>query len=293
MDLPVYISRNGVLVSPSEANVSVLTPALYGAYGVYESMQVMGGAPFEEAAHLRRLARSAEILGLPLPADLATFQRWIAEILAANGAPACTLRLFVVGPENGGEAVAYIWPQPPPVYPPTYYASGAAAITFEGCRYLPQAKSLNSLVSFLAQRAARTAGVHEALLHRDGCLTEGASSNLFAVVDGRVLTPPAPTVLSGVTRDLVIALAAANGIFVSEALLPLAEVASWDECFITSSNRHVMPITMVDGLPVGAGSVGSVTQWLMALFEAHFAGSTQIAATSAVGEPNPNPLGQE
>ena len=155
MDLPVYISRNGVLVSPTEANVSVLTPALYGAYGVYESMQVVGGAPFEEAAHLRRLARSAEILGLPLPADLATFQRWIAEILAANGAPACTLRLFVVGPENGGQAVAYIWPQPPPVYPPTYHALGAAAITFEGCRYLPQAKSLNSLVSFLAQRAAR------------------------------------------------------------------------------------------------------------------------------------------
>ena len=281
MDLPVYISRNGVLVSPTEANVSVLAPALYGAYGVYESMQVVGGAPFEETAHLRRLARSAEILGLPLPADLATFQRWIAEILAAHSATACTLRLFIVGPENGAKAIAYIWPQPPPDYPPTYYALGAAAITFEGCRYLPQAKSLNSLVSFLAQRAARAAGVHEALLHRDGCLTEGASSNLFAVVDGRVLTPPAPAVLSGVTRDLIIALAAANDVFVSEALLSLAEVAQWDECFITSSNRHVMPITMVDGLPVGAGSVGPVTQRLMALFEAHFAGSTQMAVTGA------------
>ena len=281
MDLPAYISRNGVLVSPTEANVSVLAPALYGAYGVYESMQVVGGAPFEETAHLRRLARSAEILGLPLPADLATFQRWIAEILAAHSATACTLRLFIVGPENGAKAIAYIWPQPPPDYPPTYYALGAAAITFEGCRYLPQAKSLNSLVSFLAQRAARAAGVHEALLHRDGCLTEGASSNLFAVVDGRVLTPPAPAVLSGVTRDLIIALAATNDVFVSEELLSLAEVAQWDECFITSSNRHVMPVTMVDGLPVGAGSVGPMTQRLMALFEAHFAGSKQMAVTGA------------
>jgi len=241
----------------------------------------VGGAPFEEAAHLRRLARSAEILGLSLPADLATFQRWIAEILTANGATACTLRLFIVGPENGAKAVAYIWPQPPPVYPPTYYALGAAAITFEGCRYLPQAKSLNSLVSFLAQRAARAAGVHEALLHRDGCLTEGASSNLFAVVAGRVLTPPAPVVLSGVTRDLVIALAAANGVFVSEALLSLADVAQWDECFITSSNRHVMPITTMDGQPVGASSVGPVTRRLTALFETHFAGSTHMAGTGA------------
>jgi branched-subunit amino acid aminotransferase/4-amino-4-deoxychorismate lyase len=100
-------------------------------------------------------------------------------------------------------------------------------------------------------------------------------------VDGRVLTPPAPAVLSGVTRDLVIALAAANGIFVSEALLPLAEVARWDESFITSSNRHVMPITTVDGRPVGAGSVGPVTRQLIALFETHFAGSVQKAATGA------------
>jgi branched-subunit amino acid aminotransferase/4-amino-4-deoxychorismate lyase len=283
MDLPVYISRNGVLMSPPEACVSVLTPALYGAYGVYESMQVVGGVPFEAAAHLQRLARSADILGLLLPVDLATFQRWIAETLAANGVPACTLRLFVAGSERDGEAIAYIWPQPPPVYPQDYYASGATVITFEGCRYLPQAKSLNSLVSFLAQRAARAAGVHEALLHRDGCLTEGSNSNLFTVVDGCVLTPPAPAVLSGVTRDLVIALAGANGVHVREEQLPLAGMAHWDECFITSSSRHVMPIAAVDGKSVGAGRVGSVTRRVMALFEAYFAGSVQMVGTGAAG----------
>ena len=54
---------------------------------------------------------------MPLPADLVTFQRWIADTLAANGAPACTLRIFVVGPENGGEAIAFLWPQPLPEYP--------------------------------------------------------------------------------------------------------------------------------------------------------------------------------
>jgi D-alanine transaminase len=284
MDLPVYISRNGVLVTHAAACVSVLTPALYGAYGVYESMQVVAGVPFEQAAHLRRLARSAEILGLPLPANLATFQRWIAEGLAANDALTCTLRLFVVGPERDGEAIAFIWPQPPPAYPQDFYALGATAITFEGCRYLPQAKSLNSLVSFLAQRAARTAGVHEALLHREGSLTEGSNSNLFAVVDGRMLTPPAATVLSGVTRDLVIALANAHGITLSEEPLPLADVARWDECFITSSSRHVMPITRVDGRPVGAGRVGPITRRLTALFEAYFTRSVQLADTAAAGD---------
>ena len=269
MALPVCVSRNGVLVPPEEAVVSVFHPALCGAYGVYESMKIVGGSPFEEAAHLKRLACSAEILAFPLPADLETLHRWIAEVLAANGALACTLRLFVVGPENGGEAVAYLWPQPLAEYPSHYYTEGATALTFEGCRYLPQAKSLNSLVSFLAQRAARAAGVHEGLLHRDGCLTEGSNSNLFAVVDGAVLTPPAPTVLSGVTRDIVIGLAAANGVPVREAPLALAEISRWDECFITSTSRHIMPVTLVDGRLVGTGLVGPVTRGLMALFEAY------------------------
>lgn len=270
MDLPVQISRNGILVPPSEACVSVLTPAFYGAYGVYESMQVVGGIPFEEAAHLQRLVRSADLLGLPLPGDLATFHCWITEVLAANGAPTCTLRLFVAGPENGGEAIAYLWPQPLPAYPHDYYAWGAAAITFEGCRYLPQAKSLNSLVSFLAQRAARTAGVHEALLHSDGYLTEGSNSNLFVVVNGVVLTPPAQNVLSGVTRDIVIALASADDMVLRETPLPTVGMSRWDECFITSTSRHVMPVTVVERSPVGNGVVGPITRRLMARFEAHF-----------------------
>jgi branched-subunit amino acid aminotransferase/4-amino-4-deoxychorismate lyase len=277
MALPVYVSRNGVLVSPAEAIVSVFTPALYGAYGVYESLKVVNGNPFEEGGHLKRLARSAEILAFPLPTDLETFQCWIAEVIAANGTPTCSLRLFVMGPENGGKAVAYIWPQPLPEYPHEYYTGGVTALTFEGCRYLPQAKSLNSLVSFLAQRAARIAGVHEGLLHRDGCLTEGSNSNLFVVVDGVVLTPPAQTVLSGVTRDIVIALAAASGIPLREVPLLVSEMPRWDECFITSTSRHIMPVTVVDGAPVGNGIVGTITGRLMALFEAYVADALRPA----------------
>ena len=277
MTLPVYLSRNGVLVPPAEAVVSVFTPALYGAYGVYESLKIVNGVPFEAAAHLRRLARSAEILGLPLPADLMTFHRWIADTIKANGVPTCTLRIFVVGPENGGEAIAFIWPQPLPEYPQEYYTQGVSTLTFEGCRYLPRAKSLNSLVSFLAQRAARAAGSHEAFLYCEGYLTEGSNSNLFAVVDDIVLTPPAEGVLSGVTRDIVIALAAAHGIPLRESLLPRSDMGYWSECFITSTSRHIMPVTLVDGMPVGDGAVGPIARRLMTLFEAYFAEALRAA----------------
>ncbi len=276
MPLPIYVSRNGTLIPPAQATISVFNPALYGAYGVYESLEVVRGAPFALSAHLSRLAHSAALLGLPLPADQATFERWIADVLAVNAVPSCTLRLFVVGGENGHDTVAFLWPQAAHSYPRSFYVDGAPAITFEGHRNLPQAKSLNTLISYLAQAAARATRSHEALLHYAGALTEGSNSNLFAVLDGAVITPPAEQVLSGVTRDLLIELATQNGLPIREAPLRLADLPAWQECFITSSSRHVMPITMIDGRPVGDGRVGSLTRRLNVSFETYFAQTTSI-----------------
>lgn len=282
MSLPTYVSRNGVLIRPTQACVSVFNPAIYGAYGIYESMQVTRGIVFALNAHLHRLARSAELLGLALPADLPGLEKWIAEVLAANGAEECTLRLFVVGAENDGEIVAYIWPQAPVIYPGGLYTNGASAVTVSGQRFLPEAKSINTLVSYLARRQAQAAAAHEGLLVHDGYLTEGANSNLFAVLHGVAVTPPAEQVLAGVTRDLLIGLAQRNGIEVRQAPVALAELPLWSECFITSTSRHVMPVTVIDGRPVGGGEVGPVTRRMMGLFEECFARATpQKARDSA------------
>lgn len=270
MQLPTYVLRNGALVLPAQATISVFNPAIYGAYGVYESMQVVNGVVFAQALHLQRLARSAGLLGLRLPADCATLERWIADVLRANAATEATLRLFAVGGDDDAEGVLFIWPQPPTRFPARFYTEGATAITFAGERYLPQAKSLNTLVTYLARRQAQAAAAHEALLHHDGYLTEGSNSNLFAVVDGEVWTPPADQVLAGVTRDLLMDLAGRHGLIIREAPLALADLPRWQECFITSTSRHVMPITAVDGRPVGDGRVGPLTQRLAAIFEAYF-----------------------
>jgi branched-subunit amino acid aminotransferase/4-amino-4-deoxychorismate lyase len=270
MPLPLFVSRNGELIPPVEACVSIFNPALSGSYGVYESFQVVHGVPFAENEHLQRLAHSAAMIDLALPADLATFRLWIAGLLRANGAVECALRIFVLGPENGGETAAYIWPQPAPIYPAAFYSEGATAITFEGQRSLPQAKTLNTLVSFLAQRSAKAAGVHEGLLYYDGHLTEGSNSNLFAVIDDTLLTAPAQQVLSGVARDMVFHVAGQYGIPISETNLALSDMPRWHECFITSTSRHVMPITVIDDRPVVDGRVGPHTRRLMALFEDYF-----------------------
>jgi branched-subunit amino acid aminotransferase/4-amino-4-deoxychorismate lyase len=268
--LPVFVSRNGELIPPAQAQISIFNPALSSSYGIYESFQVVHGIPFAEDGHLERLAHSAAMIALGLPADLATFRRWIGAVLLANQAVECALRIFVLGPENGGEAVAYIWPQPAPVYPADFYTQGATAITFEGQRSLPQAKTLNTLVSFLAQRQAKADGVHEALLYHAGCLTEGSNSNLFAVIDHVLLTAPAHQVLSGVARDMVLHVCNQQDIPLLETNMVLADVPRWSECFITSTSRHVMPITAIDGRPVGDGQVGPLTRRIMDLFEDDF-----------------------
>lgn len=274
MHAPLYVSVNGGLVAPSQAHVSVFNPAIYGAYGVYESMQAVGGVLCELDAHLARLARSAQLIRLALPADPSTIGDWSRAVISANGASDCVLRLFVIGAEDGGASTAYIWPEPPRVYPVAYYETGATAVTFEAQRFMPEAKSLNALASFMAQRKARAAGAHEALLHHAGHLTEGSNSNLFAIVQGEVLTPPAATVLAGVTRSVTMRLAAEAEIPLREAPLSLSSLGHWEECFITSTSRHIMPVVRIDGAPVGDGGPGPVTRRLMACYAGYFAALT-------------------
>jgi D-alanine transaminase len=126
------------------------------------------------------------------------------------------------------------------------------------------------LATFLARKRAQAAGAHEALLHHEGCLTEGSNSNLFAVIDGEVLTSPAEQVLSGVTRDFLVSLAKEQGIMIREASLTLAQMPRWSECFITSTSRHVMPVTAIDTQPVGNGQVGPFSRRLAAVFDEYF-----------------------
>ena len=182
----------------AEASVSVFNPAIYGAYGVYESMQVTDGVVFEQEAHLRRLAHSAAIIDLTAASRPAAHRQLGRRCRGrVRRSPTARSVFLLSGRKMAATTSAFIWAQAPTRYPPGYYRDGATAVTFEAHRFLPEAKSLNSLASFMAQRRARAAGVHEALLYHDGCLTEGSNSNLFAVMAGEVLTAPESEVLVG------------------------------------------------------------------------------------------------
>ncbi len=278
MTLPRIVSRNGRLITPSDAHISIFNPVIFGAFGVYESIQLYQGAVFRLDDHLQRLADSAVAIELDLPADLATIARWTQEAIAANDCRDALIRMFALGPTPGHAPEIFIWPETPRALPAEMYRQGVGAVTFHGERALPHAKSLNTLVNHLARTHAVAAGEHEGLLvNRHQCVTEGSTSNLFVVQDGSLLTAPAEEVLAGVTQLELLKLANEMGLPVVQRPLPLAEQARWDEAFLTSTSRHVLPLVRIDGQPIGNGRPGLVTLRLREAFEAHFLAEIQRA----------------
>lgn len=272
MTLPRLVCRNGQLIAPADASISIFNPVIFGAFGVYESIQLFQGVIFLLDDHLHRLAESAAAIDLDLPADLPTIARWTQQVIAANQCQEAIVRLFALGATAHNGPEAFIWPESPRAFAPDMFERGVGATTYHGERALPQAKSLNTLVNHMAKARAMKAGEHEGLLvNRNGCVTEGSSSNLFVVQDGALVTAPEQDVLAGVTQQEVLKLAAQLHIPLVRRPLPLDERSQWDEAFLTSTSRHVLPLVRLDGQPIGDGRPGPVTLRLRQAFERHFA----------------------
>jgi len=294
--MTIVVNLNGTLVPPGEAAVSVFDRGFLYGDSVYEVVRTYRRNPFELGAHLGRLGRSAERLGLELPWAAARTRREVlatleavppAEVADAEAAPwnKGELSLRIIMTRGSGElgldpalAVdprAIVIASPLSAPPLAAYRAGVAC-RIVGVRHEPPgtvdpgAKTGAHLANVLALQEARAAGAHEALLlDRGGAVTEGASSNVFTVHEGAVRTPPlAAGILAGVTRELVLRLARAGGVEVREAPLLPGDLASADELFITSTAREVLPVTALDGRAVGSGRVGPVTTRLHALLRA-------------------------
>jgi branched-subunit amino acid aminotransferase/4-amino-4-deoxychorismate lyase len=263
-----FVILNGGVRSASEARVSLFSPALFSSFGVYESVEVVKGVPFHLRDHLSRLAESADMIELSLPYSIHDMAGWVNQLIRHNGNQDCLLRIIALGvTQADDEALVAILPQPLARYPDSFYEDGASVITYEGCRALPACKSLNTLVNYLARRQAVRAGVHEAILCSGGEMTEGSRSNIFAVCQNEIRTPPSDRVLSGITRDITARLALEAGYQVSEAALNLKDLSHFDEFFITSTSMHIIPVIRIGGALVGEGGVGRVTLDLMDRFE--------------------------
>jgi branched-subunit amino acid aminotransferase/4-amino-4-deoxychorismate lyase len=263
-----HVVLNGQIRPAVEAQVPLMSPALFSSFGVYETVEVVQGVGFHLEDHLTRMVESAAMIEMELPYSVADMVSWAKLLIREAELDACRLRVVVLGATQADEEVLVAMvPQPLPRISAEEYEQGAQAVTFAGSRSLPRCKSLNTLVNYLSLRQAERSGAREAILCDSGEMTEGSRSNIFAVHKGRVITPPSDRVLDGITRDIVIRLAGEIGLSVVEGPLPVSAVRGFDEFFVTSTSMHVMPIVAINGEKVGSGFVGPVTQQLGDLFE--------------------------
>ena len=265
-----YVVVNGERMLAEQAQTAIFNDALLSSFGVYETVKIDQGRPFYLEDHLQRLHRSAEMIDLKLGVDVPTLARWFDRLIEVDRQASWGLRILALGALSPNRnALIAMQANPLATYPESLYHQGASAVLYEGQRAIPNCKSLNTLVNFLARTRATQAGALEGLLHHNGCITEGSRTNLFAVRAGKLITPPESTILPGITRDIVLDVMRDTDYPVVEETIS-TDLSQYDEFFISSTSMHVMPITRIEGRPIGNGQVGPVTKITMVKFEAHY-----------------------
>ncbi len=269
---------DGKFMEREDLKISIEDRGYYFGDGVYEVIKVYGGELYTAEEHLDRLFQSATKIKLSIPYTEQQLMQMAKELAVANQIDTGHIYLQVT---RGVAPRIHQFPDPnvPPVViayavnnprPLAGMENGVAVKSVEDVRWLRcDIKSLNLLGNVLAKQEAYESGCFEALLHRDGIVTEGSSSNLFGVKNGTVYTHPATNlILNGITRQVVLRLCQKLGVPLEEKPFTHEEAFEMDELFLTSTTSEVMPVTSIDGHPIGSGSPGAVTIDLQKAFTA-------------------------
>jgi branched-chain amino acid aminotransferase len=273
---------DGRPMAAEAATVSVFDRGFLYGDSVFEALRTYGGRPFALDRHLARLAESAARVFIELPVSIEQIGREVASAIVGAGNAESYVRLTItrgVGEAMGLDPglsrhplrVVIVTPLKSP--PPETYLDGVGVVTYRTERVTDHssaagAKVGNYLMAVLATRAARAAGAAEALIvdGRDR-VVEGATSNVFAVLDGVLVTPPeSDGILLGITRETVLAVADELGVPVRLASLLLSDLERASEVLISSSIRELVPVVSIDGRRVGPGTPGPLAQRLLAAF---------------------------
>lgn len=268
---------NGEYLPADQAHVSVLDRGFLLGDGVYEVIPVYQGLPFCLNEHLQRLQRSLDGVRMANPYSIEQWSEIIARLVKDNEGENQAVYLQVtrgVAPRDhvfpeGVEPTAFVMTNPIKPLPEWYKQDGIKAITVKDIRWAQcDIKAITLLPNSLLRQQAQDAGAQEAILIRDGYMTEGSASNSYAVLDGVIYTAPKDEkVLPGITRDVVLELARSAGVSYREQAVSAEQLKQADEIWISSSTRELLPVTTLDDMPVGSGKPGPVWQQLDALYQ--------------------------
>ena len=275
--MTVYL--NGEFMPLEQARIPVLDRGFIFGDGVYEVIPVYSRRAFRLHEHLQRLQHSLDGISLANPHSVAHWTSLIAQLIAYHADDDQYLYLHLT---RGVARRDHAFPNPP--VPPTVFMlsnplrtpdagllhSGVSALTAPDNRWLRcDIKAISLLPNVLLRQMAVEAGCVETILIRDEeFMTEGAASNIFVVKNGVLLAPPKDhLMLPGITYDVLLELAAANGIPHQVRKVLRHELHNADELLLTSSTKEVLAITTLDGKPVGDGKPGAMFTRLYGLYQ--------------------------
>jgi branched-chain amino acid aminotransferase len=267
----------------ASATISVYDHGLLYGDGVFEGVRVYGGKIFRLAEHLERLYDSAKAIWLTIPMDPEEMTAITEEAVRRSGITEAYVRHVVtrgvgdlgLDPRKCARPSVLIIVDTIKLWPEQVYEAGLSVITAgtpipQRESLSPRVKSLNYLAHILAKIEGIHAGADEVLmLDSAGAVAEGSGQNVFVVKKGRLKTPPPYAgILKGVTRDVVIELAAKAGYHVEESVLNRYDVYTADEAFLTGTATELVAIRQLDGRIIGTGKAGPITRDLRARFQA-------------------------
>jgi D-alanine transaminase len=257
---------NGALTDFSSAKASVEDRGFLFGDGVYEVIRVYDGTPFSLAEHLARLQSSAAGIELALPVSPENIAVIAEDVLKRSGIDNAEIYIQVTRgaarrnhlfPKNATPSL-FVGARPVREIPAELRETGCSVVTHPDERWARcNLKTICLLPNVLAKEHASRQGSFEALLIRDGLMTEGSSSNVFLLIEETLVTPIADNrILPGITRGIVIDLARRQGRSVVERDIPLQELSEAQEIFLTSTTMELMPVVKADGKLVGDGRPG-------------------------------------
>lgn len=268
----VYL--NGEYLPLSEAKVSVLDRGFLFGDGVYEVIPSYSGQLFRLQGHLDRLQDSLRRIRLKFPLELGKCLEILTPLLDRDKDQSIYLQVT----RGVASKRDHAFPKKPI---PTVFAmcsdinlfagteTGVKALTMDDTRWeLCNVKATTLLANVLLRQEAIEQGCTEAILHKNGYVTEGAASNLFAVIDGILMTPEKNTeILPGITRQVILELARNNNIPCNEEIISIEALLTATEIWVTSSTREIVPVIELDSKKVGNGTPGQVWKKMNQLFQ--------------------------
>lgn len=268
----VYL--NGQYLPLDQAKVSVLDRGFLFGDGIYEVIPAYAGRLFRLPEHIDRLEMSLKNIRLESPYSRERWQEILQPLLEPGQDQYIYLQITRgVAPKRDHAFPERVQPTVfamcSPIVPLSGRDSGVKAITLDDTRWaMCHVKAITLLANILLRQTAVDQGCAEAILVKDGYVTEGAASNIFAVIDGTLVTPPnGEEILPGITRDVILQIAKDNDIPYSEDIISLEALKTADEIWLTSSTREIIPVVELDSEPVSDGKPGPVWKKMHQLFQ--------------------------